>query len=322
MIDPGDRSFYNTSMEKPLLEQPPTALERQSGRFNRVVKRLAVVGVGMATLNTGGLMAHMPVNFPNNTRLVAMGDSFTSGNNNGEVRDTNGNDIYENCFQDAPSYADMVAESLGITNFEKVACSGATPEEVLTGRYGEQPQIDALTEDTNYILITIGANVVNLSELLEECQSNSCSIDTNPMRTVLERIASKEYRQNIEQTLLEVTKRAPNADVLVVSYPRIIDRSAWWCGALISPEIDTFVEEYIDGINSSLASVVDVINDDNPTKSIFFVKLKHKIDLCRSLGKTFFVDPSIPRALGHPTQRGYEELAKDVEDALVEIARK
>ncbi len=76
MIDPGDRSLYNTSMEKPLLEQTPTALERQSGRFNRVVKRLAVVGVGMATLNTGGLMAHMPVNFSEQHTSCSYGRFF------------------------------------------------------------------------------------------------------------------------------------------------------------------------------------------------------------------------------------------------------
>ena len=246
-----------------------------------------------------------------------MGDSFTAGNNYGKVRDENGNDIYEDCFADAPSYADMVAKRLGITDFTKVACSGATLEEILTGRYGNPPQIDALNEETDFVLLTTGANAVNLSELLEQCLSGDCSIDSEPMSTALERVSSEEYRQTIATTFREIIKRAPNAEVLVLPYPLIINPNISLCGTLVSPDIDAFIYEYIIGVNRSLEAVVESMKYEK----ISIVPPQRNSDLCSNLGLTFHTNPDNPRAVGHPTKFEYWLLSKDVINALATKVR-
>lgn len=286
--------------------------EKSPGRLGRVVRRLAVAGICATTLSSSQPSAIAKINLPPDASLVAMGDSFTSGNNDGKVRDEHGNDIYEDCFTDAPSYADMVAEQLGIADFVKVACSGTTPKEILTGRYGNPPQIDALSEETDFVLLTIGANAINLSDLLNECLSSNCSADSEPMSTTLEYVSSEEYRQDIKNVFTEIIQRAPSAEILVVHYPDIMSNHESWCGTLVSPGVDAFVYEFIDRINKSLEHVVNDIDEAR----LSIVPLQHKSDLCSNLGLTFHTDPNNPRALGHPTKLEFWLLSRDVVRAL------
>lgn len=48
-------------------------------------------------------------NLPDNIKLVAVGDSYTSGHANGNVKDR-----FEECFRDDISYANYIARKLGI----------------------------------------------------------------------------------------------------------------------------------------------------------------------------------------------------------------
>ena len=69
-------------------------------------------------------------NLPTGTKIVAMGDSYTSGHNNGAVHGK-----FNDCFRDNISYAYKIAEQLDLLDsFTNVACSGATPEEIVEGR--------------------------------------------------------------------------------------------------------------------------------------------------------------------------------------------
>ena len=65
-------------------------------------------------------------NLPEDTKVVAVGDSYTSGHANGDVKER-----FEECFRDDISYANYIARQLGIDNFTNVACSGAHLEKSL-----------------------------------------------------------------------------------------------------------------------------------------------------------------------------------------------
>ena len=66
-------------------------------------------------------------NLPTGTKIVAMGDSYTSGHNNGDVHGK-----FNDCFRDNISYAYKIADQLDLLDsFTNVACSGATQKRLL-----------------------------------------------------------------------------------------------------------------------------------------------------------------------------------------------
>lgn len=308
-LDPLLSPHYNICMRE-LYDTLTVTKEQEPSRVGHILRRLATGALALvAALAVTETTTDTPRRLPSDTRIVAMGDSFTSGHNNGDVSNR-----YENCFRDPVSYADQAARLLGVENYVNVACSGATPEEIITGRFDEPSQLQALDEQTEYIFITLGGNAVNLSELFVYCQRHACTTNSDPIATIYKRITSEEYQSTIQSTLTAITERAPNADILVVPYPTIIDRSAW-CGTLVDSEIDAFVEQYIVGINTSLNAVVGRMGS-----SVHLVNIEQETDLCRNLGSTFFTNQDNPRSLGHPTKTTHQILAAAVLDVLTPIA--
>lgn len=279
----------------------------------------------------GGVLAFNPATTAaipgtGNLQVVAMGDSFTSGHNNASPNTPPDNSASSeipqgNCRRDDPGYADMVAGQLGIHDFIKVACSGASPEQIINGRWNDGSQINALSNKTDYVLITLGANAGDLTRLLQDClTAANCSVDTDPMRTFLQDAASVAYQEKIGDTLTTITENAPNAHVIVVPYPAIIDPDAW-CGTLISKEADQFADTYIKTVNATLATVVEGMSAKDPLAKVHLAEQAIGTDLCRSFGTTFFHDLDDPRSLGHPTKDGYLKMSFPVEELVRDIER-
>ena len=100
---------------------------------------------------------------------------------------------------------------------------------------------------------------------------------------------------------------APNAAIIVTAYPSIIDTDTI-CGELAGNGIDGSIEAVIDVLNRSVESAVQSARDEG--LSVFLSPPAAGINLCRTLGQSFFHDPGNPRAMGHPTDLGHRVIAE------------
>lgn len=168
---------------------------------------------------------------PPGAQYVAMGDSFSSGEGNPlfEFR-TDENGVNE-CHRSHQAYPRLLqADSnleLGRTAF--VACSGATTSNVLyggsgTGSWGGVPQVDALSEDTDVVTITIGGNDVGFSTFAMNCILASCRPNSPAYNDIMGNI-NGTLQDDLEDVYREILQESGDAEVYVVAYPLLVGDS-------------------------------------------------------------------------------------------------
>ena len=177
---------------------------------------------------------HLVNTDPSFKQYVAMGDSYSSGEGNGDFYA--GTDIanVNKCHRSANAYGPLIAtqvpyENLGLVDF--TACSGATTEDVLGlpdpvdpsdkgGIWNEPAQIDALSDQTDVVTISIGGNDIGFGEFAYQCIAFDCDVNTtayyDAMHATEFDLHAKLY--SLYQQLLE---KAPNAKIYVVGYTQL-----------------------------------------------------------------------------------------------------
>lgn len=188
--------------------------------------------------------------------FVAMGDSFASGEGAGDYRDgTNydrrddwnwdnwGDDDHNRCRRSTSSYAERVFDDNAFAGgLTTVYCSGATmgaemdPEsdddtdggdiyDPNSSHTGEDPQIDALDEDTSLVTMSIGGNDLGFGDVLSACVLNGqrgipgfrCQDHWNDE---LDR-RIEDLRPQLVELYRDLKERAPNARIIIMGYPRL-----------------------------------------------------------------------------------------------------
>lgn len=169
---------------------------------------------------------------------VAMGDSYSSGKGNPpyEVGTDVGGSYENRCHRSSQAYPRLLQDSLSLDSVAFVACSGATTADVLYGGSGEgswdgSPQVDALSEDTEIVTITIGGNDAGFQEYLFGCIS-VCGPPTVTYDAMMSLIDSPSFLSNLETTYEEILDRTSSADVYVIDYPYVAADNAGICNAL------------------------------------------------------------------------------------------
>ncbi len=146
---------------------------------------------------------------------VALGDSYAAGT--GTIPDDE--DPAGQRTEDA--YAPEIAESRNY-DLQHVAYGGATTENVLEGQDEEGPQVDALSASTDVVTISIGGNDANFGDVVTACadprnDDQDCFDSVDEARAIIE----DELPGRLDQVYSEVSTRAPEAEVVVVGYPRL-----------------------------------------------------------------------------------------------------
>ncbi|MEU0095563.1 hypothetical protein [Kribbella sp. NPDC006257] len=135
-----------------------------------------------------------------------------------------------------------------------LACSGAQTENVLpstpafvgekitnawgqgaTGQYREPSQLDRgfLDENTTLVTISIGGNDASFGPILEKCllsisppapacQEEPLAPDTRPLKIAGPADVSAKVKPSVETVLRAIHRRAPNAKIVLMGYPRLI----------------------------------------------------------------------------------------------------
>lgn len=161
-------------------------------------------------------------------QYVALGDSYTSAPALGSDSGAQG------CQQTTGNYPHLVAEELELELID-VSCGGATTDSMTSsqrplGGSKVPPQLDAVTEDTDLVTLSIGANnegvygnlVVACARLaVGDPTGAPCSAlaEANPKK--LPRVFD-EVADAIVKTVGEILDRAPDARVVIVGYPQIV----------------------------------------------------------------------------------------------------
>jgi hypothetical protein len=207
-------------------------------------KELLSVGA-TSTEGTGGyslrpLFVNAPFNYPLGyegelapteppaAKDVAMGDSFSSGEGNPPFEA--GTDISSNsCHRSPHAYPRLLQSELGLGSMAFVACSGATTNDILgipedddpKGKWTEPAQIDALSEDTETVTITIGGNDVGFRDFAVACTVGSCDFATTAYSDIHGKIANDlpGALANVYEAINNAT--SSTADIYVIGYPQI-----------------------------------------------------------------------------------------------------
>jgi lysophospholipase L1-like esterase len=164
---------------------------------------------------------------------VAQGDSYASGTGTREYYDAA-------CQRSVHSYAKQLAAQRGLA-LSHVACSGARIPDVRAN------QMTALSTATNLVTISIGGNDAGFVSVITQCAKPApftCTGDIANARSFI----TNTLPGQLDSLYTEIRTRAPNAQVIVVGYPRLFNGEQCNLGARISP-----------GEQSDLNSVADLL---------------------------------------------------------------
>jgi lysophospholipase L1-like esterase len=142
---------------------------------------------------------------------VALGDSYSSGT---------GTRTYLNdgtsCQRSVYAYPSLIASSKGYAlNFR--ACSGATTTNVA------QLQLDALNAGTAYVSISAGGNDAGFSSVLTECAKPAWMSNCNGAIDQAQNVINYTLPGRLKTLYSDIRRRATNAKIVVVGYPRLFN---------------------------------------------------------------------------------------------------
>jgi lysophospholipase L1-like esterase len=155
---------------------------------------------------------------------VALGDSYTAGGPIGVLQEHG-----FVCQRSTRNYPSLVASTLDLP-LTDVSCGGATSDGLLESVRGAPAQIDAIRPTTRVVTVGVGGNDFGLySSLLLTCPDLSKpGLSGAPCRDRLgAEIAPKipAISAKVGAALAAVVRKAPNAEVMVVGYPRLMPSS-------------------------------------------------------------------------------------------------
>jgi len=139
---------------------------------------------------------------------AALGDSYSSGTGTREYYD-------EGCQRSNYAYGPLIAGERGY-ELQHVACSGAKIPDV------EANQLSALSDATTLVTISIGGNDAGFSSVITKCAEPwpfTCGGEIDDARAFI----TDQLPGQLDTLYNDIRSRAPNAQVIVVGYPRLFN---------------------------------------------------------------------------------------------------
>ena len=169
---------------------------------------------------------------------VALGSSFAAGAGLGDLQ--RGSPFL--CARSVNGYPQRLAQNLGLSIVD-MSCGGAVTKHLLNGgQFFQGPQIRAIGKATKLVTITIGGNDVGyVGDLSMLAARNSGSIFGRLVRLFWDGPKRMEERGfdklagELEQLIREVRSRAPQARIVLATYPTILPPSGTCPRLSLSP---------------------------------------------------------------------------------------
>ncbi|MCO5326266.1 MAG: SGNH/GDSL hydrolase family protein [Solirubrobacterales bacterium] len=141
-------------------------------------------------------------------QYVALGDSYSSGTGTRSYYDSG-------CQRSNYSYAKIIGAERPNTSVNLVACSGAKTGDVLAN------QVSALSSTTRWASITIGGNDAGFSDVITACALPSWASNCNGKVDTAQSYINNTLPGKLSSVYSTIKSKAPNATVIVLSYPRL-----------------------------------------------------------------------------------------------------
>jgi lysophospholipase L1-like esterase len=170
---------------------------------------------------------------------VALGDSYSAGNGTREKLD--------DCWRSSLAYPSLIAAARGYA-LDFRACSGATVADVVN------TQLSALSASTSYVTISIGGNDAGFADVLTECALPGWASDCDGAIDGAQSYIDSTLPGSLSGLYASIRSLAPNAEVVVVGYPRIFMGED--CNALtwFSPAEEQRLNQTADQINGVIGA--------------------------------------------------------------------
>lgn len=182
------------------------------------MRKLALSLLSLAILVVGLFVGTSAANAAG-AYYVALGDSYSSGVGAGGETGS--------CSRSPNAYPQLWANNNAPASFQFVACSGAKTTDVSAN------QLSALSSSTTLVSISIGGNDLGFSQIMIDCNLYSDSTCVNEINAA-EKTAQTQLPGWLDTLYSQIRAKAPYAKVVVLSYPRFYDLSAWYCPGLSS----------------------------------------------------------------------------------------
>ncbi|MFJ8085224.1 SGNH/GDSL hydrolase family protein [Streptomyces sp. NPDC096205] len=251
---------------------------------------------------------------PNHT-VVAMGDSFTSGEG---ASDPGGDDYYSetdyynevagdktknSCHRSKHAWsrrAVLPGEQLTVgeladvwsarMDFHFIACSGARHYNILNRpQNGELPQIGQgyLDQNTTLVTMSVGGNDARFGDIVKDCvlSATVCKShaienrspdtgeridgDTGPLDQWLPSWLHDTVRPRLVTTLNEIHNRAPDAKIVLMGYPRLIENTACAGATGVGTEEAPWLNDMANLLAWEMQGAVNDANELHRANAIF-----------------------------------------------------
>jgi lysophospholipase L1-like esterase len=254
-----------------------------------------------------------------NSAYVALGSSFAAGLGLGPLaprspfvcqRSTNG-------------YPQQVARMTGLS-LTDMSCSGATIKHVsLGGQMFLGPQIEALGPDTELVTITAGGNdigyVGDLTAMAYRNRGGLLGFLVGRLWRGAKPVADRDFEQlatDMAASLREIRRRAPNAQIIVATYPAILPEH----GTCPQIGIDGGQADLMRSVALRLDEVTRAAADDAGAMLVDLTAMSREHDACAAQP---WVNGATPAngAPFHPTLAGARAVAEQIALILSRDAR-
>ncbi len=200
--------------------------------------RLAVLGSAAAMVAVTGPAPAQGAS----SSYVAMGDSYSSGT---------GTRTYisdgTSCQRSVLAYPSLVSAGKGLDlNFR--ACSGATVADVTN------TQLSSLSTGTGHVTISVGGNDAGFAGVLTECAKPAWMSNCNAAIDRAQAYVDNTLPGRLDTLYGQMRSRAPQANVVVVGYPRIFNGEDCNAFTWFSPTEEARLNSMADRLNARTSS--------------------------------------------------------------------
>ncbi len=168
------------------------------------------------------------------------------------------------CVRSGNNYPGLLAAALHVTTFRDVTCSSATTANFAAPQAGAisgtaAPQYDAVTPDTTLVTVGIGGNDIGLVSLAEGCINvapppigTSCAAKYTAGGVDQYSQKIKAFAKTYGRVIRKIHSLAPDAKILMVSYPTAIRTGGCFPVQPILAQDATYIQAKIDELNSAM----------------------------------------------------------------------
>ncbi|GAA3896137.1 SGNH family lipase [Streptomyces lacrimifluminis] len=225
---------------------------------------------------------------------VALGDSYASGVGAEPYLQASGD-----CRQSPNSYPRQWAKVWPKFVLDDQTCSGATVQDVRT------KQLGGLDNGTKLVTITVGGNDVGFAKSATTCLTGT---DDECLRAAFFSVLAirEDLPSRLRDLFADVRRRAPNAHVAFLGYPRLVDPGTGSCG-VITPGAKK--REYMNYAADQAAEIMKQATEKAGYEFIDVRLAFAEHGACSASPFINNVDPNRYTEIFHPTKEGYTAYA-------------